>query len=160
MLVVNFFGAPSSGKSTAAAQRYTDLKRLHKNADLVNEFPKELVYENNTTALGCQPYIFAEHLYRLKRLQDGGVDYAICDSPLILSSIYSSMHDSYDIPSFHECVLDIFNTFNNDNIFLRFNPRKYQAEGRIHSEEDCIKIDLLIEEYLNKNNIPYIETSI
>ena len=88
MKVINFFGGPCSGKSTAAAGLFYLMKKQKYNVELVTEFAKDLVYEDHTMALSEQNYVFANQEYRLARLE-GKIDYAISDSPLILSNISS-----------------------------------------------------------------------
>ena len=51
MLVVNLFGAPGAGKSTGAAYIFSRLKMLGINAELVTEFAKDKVWENNQEAI-------------------------------------------------------------------------------------------------------------
>ena len=42
--VINFFGAPGSGKSTIAAGLFFEMKMKQMNVELVTEFAKELCY--------------------------------------------------------------------------------------------------------------------
>ena len=58
MLVVNLFGAPGSGKSTGAAYIFSQLKIAGVNAELVTEFVKDKVWENNEEVFKNQAYIF------------------------------------------------------------------------------------------------------
>ena len=46
MIVINLFGEPSAGKSTAAMDITARLKRKGINAEYVSEFAKDKVYEN------------------------------------------------------------------------------------------------------------------
>ena len=47
MLVVNLFGTPGAGKSTGAAYIFSNLKMRGINAELVTEFAKDMVWEDN-----------------------------------------------------------------------------------------------------------------
>lgn len=58
MLVVNLFGVPGAGKSTGAAYVFSKLKMKGINAELVTEFAKDIVWENNSRGLKNQEYIF------------------------------------------------------------------------------------------------------
>lgn len=60
MLVVNLFGAPGSGKSTGAAYIFSQLKIAGVNAELVTEFVKDKVWENNEEVFKNQAYIFGK----------------------------------------------------------------------------------------------------
>ena len=70
MLVINFFGEPGSGKSTASAGLFYLLKQRKYNVELVTEFAKDLVYDEHTKALSCQNFVFANQEYRLSRLKN------------------------------------------------------------------------------------------
>lgn len=48
MLVVNLFGVPGAWKSTGAAHVFSQLKMKGINAELITEFAKDKVWENNT----------------------------------------------------------------------------------------------------------------
>ena len=60
MLVVNLFGVPGAGKSTGAAYVFSKLKMKGINAELVTEFAKDIVWENNSRGLKNQEYIFGK----------------------------------------------------------------------------------------------------
>ena len=64
-IVINLFGVPSAGKSTGAAYIFSRLKMAGVNAELVTEFAKDLVWEENTVALGNQLYVFSNQLHRM-----------------------------------------------------------------------------------------------
>ena len=71
-LVVNLFGAPGSGKSTGAAWVYSNLKlALPEDKDisveLVTEFAKDLVWDNNTEALSPMNQMFILRTLRFRR---------------------------------------------------------------------------------------------
>lgn len=50
-LIVNLFGVPGAGKSTGAAYIFSRLKMLGINAELVTEFAKDKVWENNRRSI-------------------------------------------------------------------------------------------------------------
>ena len=87
-LVVNLFGTPGTGKSTAAAYIFSRLKMHGINVELVTEYVKDMVWEENKTCLNNQPYIFGQQSYRLSRCADK-VDVIVTDSPLLLSILYN-----------------------------------------------------------------------
>ena len=69
-IVVNLFGAPGSGKSTGAAYIFSKLKMLGVDAELVTEYAKDKVWENNTIALSNQTYVFGKQHFRISRCED------------------------------------------------------------------------------------------
>ena len=88
MIVVNLFGVPGAGKSTGAAYVFSKLKMQGINAELVTEFAKDMVWENNNKVLMNQEYIFGSQSYRLDRLRDK-VDVIVTDCPLFLTAFYN-----------------------------------------------------------------------
>lgn len=60
MIVVNLFGAPGAGKSTGAARIFSNLKMAGINAELVTEFAKDKVWEENKAVFNDQLYIFGK----------------------------------------------------------------------------------------------------
>ena len=50
-LVVALMGSPGAGKSTLASYVFSRLKMLDVNCELVNEFAKDKVWEENNVAL-------------------------------------------------------------------------------------------------------------
>lgn len=151
MKVINLFGGPCFGKSTAAAGLFYLMKRHQYNAELVQEVAKHLVWAERYKSLDDQLYVFAKQNDRLHTLK-GKVDYAISDSPLILSGLYMPAHYP---ASFAAMVLDIFNLYDNLNIVLR-RIHPFQPEGRIHTEEQADAIGRRIVRYLDEHNIPYV----
>ena len=59
-LVVNLFGVPGAGKSTGAAYIFYRLKSAGVNAELVTEFAKDKVWEENDEVFKNQAYIFGK----------------------------------------------------------------------------------------------------
>lgn len=149
---INFFGGPGGGKTTAAASLFTKLKRIHIETELVAEFPKDLVLENNRTALANQIYVFANQLYRVQCAYNN-TRVAVVDSPLLLSAIYNSNTSQHLI----ELVIEQHKKFNNMNIFVRRDPNyPHSMMGRIHSITESISIDNQILNLLDLHEIPYI----
>jgi len=138
--VINLFGGPGCGKSTAAAGLFHIMKSKHMSVELVNEFAKEIVWENNLDALKDQLYIFANQNRKLKRLEDK-VEYAITDSPLLLTLIY--MPEDYP-KSFRQFVVDIDHCYNNKNFFIN-RVKSYIESGRVETEKQALAIDRRIE---------------
>lgn len=150
MRVINFFGGPGAGKSTAAAGLFYELKKRWFRAELVTEFAKELVWAGNAHMLSQQNFIFANQEHRLARL-DGQVDVAVSDSPLLLSAYYAP--DAYEL-SFKQSVFSFFSTYENINIFVRRSHR-YSAAGRLQNQDEADAIARTMEDFLQDNGIPY-----
>lgn len=142
MVVVNMFGVPGAGKSTAASYAFSKLKMLGYNCELIGEFAKDKVWEESRTAFKDQTYIFGNQSYRQSRCE-GKVDILITDSPLPLSMIYNK--DRRLTENFNLLVMDVFNAYDNINFLInRVNP--YSPKGRHETEEES---DALLRDIMN-----------
>lgn len=150
-LVVNLFGAPGAGKSTAAAYIFALLKMAGINAELVTEFAKDLVWEESKEPFNNQAYIFGQQYFRMSRCKDK-VDVIVTDSPLLLSIIYNRHPDA----GFTMYVFNSFNTFENRNYYLN-RTHKFDDSGRIHGEEESNAIADKIKFLLRNYSVPYIK---
>lgn len=150
-LVVNLFGAPGSGKSTGAAYIFSKIKMLGINAELVTEFAKDKVWEQNEVAFQNQAYIFGEQSYRLSKCA-GKVDVIITDSPLPLSIIYNA--DPLLTENFNSTVMDVFNGYVNLN-YLLTRVKEYSHIGRLQTEGESDALAEHISNMLNDRNIRY-----
>jgi len=154
MVVINLFGGPGSGKSTTAAGLFFKMKTDErvKSVELVTEFAKDMVYAGRTEELrGNQLYITAKQYSRMKRLV-GKVDYVITDSPLVQSIMYTP--EDY-FHSFKQLVLEVYNSFDNLNVFIN-RVKKYKQYGRDRTEEESNLISNNIITLLDENRINYI----
>lgn len=147
MKVINFFSGPGVGKTTTAAGLFYKMKMNGDNVELVSEYARELIYEGRMDHMvHAQDHILGEQNRRLHILK-GHVDFAITDSPLLLSIAYPP--DDYP-KSFVPFVADLFNQYDNINILLMRGDTPYQGEdgGRMQTEEEARALDIEIEEIL------------
>ena len=150
-MVVNLFGEPSAGKSTAAMDITARLKRNGINAEYVSEFAKDKLYEQNSEVFKHQEYIFGKQSFKMGRVRDK-VQVIVVDSPLVLSIIYNQ--NKYLGDEFEQVVMNVFNSYNNKN-YLLIRKHHYETSGRFQNESEANEIkDNLISE-LNSRNIPY-----
>lgn len=155
MIVINLFGAPGAGKSTGAAYIFVALKTLGVNVELITEFAKDKVWENNIEAINNQAYIFGEQSFRMSRCKDK-VDVIITDSPLLLSAIYNK--DKILGEDFNRVVKNVFQSYDNRNYYIERNKRYYQSSGRIHSKKESDEINSQLKKLLKDYNIEIKET--
>ena len=150
-IVVNIFGAPGAGKSTGAAYIFSRLKMLGVDCELVTEFAKDKVWEENPTPFLNQMYMFAKQYYRVARV-DGKVRVIITDSPLPLSIHYNK--DKRLTENFNLTVMDIFNSFNNVCYFLK-RAKSYNPNGRHQTEEESDAMSKDIFEMLTNYGVSF-----
>lgn len=150
-LVVNLFGAPGTGKSTAAAYIFAKLKMDYINAELVTEFAKDKTYERNDMVLANQFYVFGKQAFRLDRVVNQ-VDVVITDSPLLLSNYYAGNDPAME--NFKRACVDLFKSYDNLNFFLR-RAKPYNPVGRSQTESESDLIALRLVRMLDNEDIDY-----
>lgn len=151
MYVVNLFGVPSAGKSTGAAFIFSQLKLLGINAELVTEFAKDKVWEENKEVFNNQAYIFGKQYFRMSRCADK-VDVIITDSPLLLSAFYNKSEILGE--DFNNLVAKIFKSYNSLNYLLE-RDKPYNPNGRLQTEEESNALAVPMKNLLSKYDVEY-----
>lgn len=148
MLLVNFAGQPGAGKSTIASGVFNLLKRRRWNVELITEYTKELIMQNDQWSLSDELIVFTEKYTRIKRMEK--VDIVITDSPLINSVIYGKSQFG-DIGSvFFESVSKKF-----DSVYFIVEPiSKYIPIGRMPDENEAKISGKEIIDIIHKLNEP------
>lgn len=157
--VINLFGGPGSGKSTAASGLFYALNLKGILCDNPYEFPKQVAWEDNRSQITDQLYVLANQHRGLVRSY-GKVDFIILDSPLLLSLVYKNGYSgeypaNYYNESFDNMVLDLFNSYQNINIFLERPEDGFEGVGRFQNHIESLEIDKKIKAILDTNNIQY-----
>ena len=152
-LIVNLFGVPGACKSTGAAYIFSRLKMLGVNAELVTEFAKDKVWENNEEVFNNQAYIFGKQSFKISRCANK-VDVVITDSPLPLSIFYNN--DPLLTENFNASVMDVFNGYRNVN-FLLTRTKPYNPVGRQQTEKESDEMKKPLVDLLTKRGITYME---
>lgn len=144
-IVINLFGAPGSGKSTGAAYIFSKLKMNGVNAELVTEFAKDKVWEENGEVFKNQAYLFGKQYFRMSRC-DGKVDVIVTDSPLLLGAYYNkSKVLGYE---FDNVVSRVFQSYRNVNFFIE-RVKPYNPAGRLQTEAESNEISRDLRAFLD-----------
>jgi len=152
LLVANLYGAPGAGKSTAAAEIFSSLKKSGVSCELVTEVVKEMIWDNNLAPLASQLYVFSRQYHRLWRLA-GKVDIAICEWPLLHALVY----DPGEPASFKKYVMDKYDEFANLDILLLGDlSRRFDSTGRIHTAGEACEIEKKIIAMLKEAKIGFV----
>lgn len=158
-LLINFVGAPSSGKTTISSFTFVKLKTNHLSSELVQEYAKQLVWSENYEDLSNQWYVSKKQYEMLKSVY-GKVDYLVTDSPLILGLHYNRYHKDNvcNIEKTEKMILSKISEFNNVYIFLKRNlSLPYEKIGRIHNEQQSSEIEQNLKLLLDEFNLKYLE---
>ncbi len=139
LTVVNLWGAPSVGKSTAAAGLFNMMKTQGHRVELVTEVAKDLTYSRDWKALENQLYILGQQDHRLRRLV-GEVDYVVTDSPLPLGIVY--MTPEY-ADWLSDATLAAYERYDNIDFILK-RRKKYDTYGRTQTEGEALALDLQV----------------
>lgn len=148
MDVINLYGGPCSGKSTIMAGVFYKLKEMGKNVEMSPEFVKDSVYDGNPYPFKDQIYVFANMLKRLRQF-DGKVDYVVTDAPLLMNLVYAENESD----SFYKLVRNEYDKYNNYAYILRRGSVKYQNNGRVNTKKESDRIQRVIENILENQNI-------
>lgn len=153
-IVINGYGGPGAGKSTACLEITAALKKEGYNAEYVQEYVKELVYEKDMEMLDGSPEhqyeILKEQTRRMDRLYDQ-VDFIVTDSPVMLNTIYNKQLT----PEYESLVNELQGEYINYSFFIERDASNFEKEGRIHNLTESIEKDNEIKDMLQKNEIKY-----
>jgi len=149
MKVINLYGAPSAGKSTAMLGLTYHLKLMGLSAENTPEFFKEMIYENSSAeTFGGQLYVLGEQNRRLARLK-GKNDFTITDCPLPLIGYYTSQNY---VGGFNEFLNNLYHTYDNVNYFI-VRKHEFESEKRAHSQEQADTIEQALPAYLKQMGV-------
>lgn len=142
------WAGPGSGKSTTSAGLFYLMKHAKINCELVSEYAKDLTWSGRHQMFVDQDYIFAKQHHKIRRLA-GQAKYAIIDSPLAMQLVYTPK--SFPA-SFTQFAMDVFNSYNNVNIFVN-RVKPYTAIGRNQTEEEARLLDKEIHDFITEKGI-------
>jgi nicotinamide riboside kinase len=154
MKVINLFGGPGVGKSTVASDLFATMKREGYNVELVNEYAKEVTWEGHFSYLDDEFFILAHQNRRLVRLKDK-VEYVITDSPILLGLAYTPVN--YYPQYFSKFIHEVWDSYDNINIVLQRESRKYDESGRNQGYEEALEKDKMMVSLLENNNDKYMK---
>lgn len=158
-IVINAFAGPGAGKTTSCLEVAEKLKKQGFVTEYVQEYAKELVYDNNLIMLdGHYEHQFAilnEQMKRINRLY-GKVDFIVTDSPILLNNTYLNEDKNTEVYSaYSDSVNKLYGFYNNFNYFVERDTSVFEKEGRIHNLEQSIAIDNELKNMLHNNQIDF-----
>ena len=152
-LVINLIGGPCSGKSTIAAELFARLKKMGIHCELVPEYIKELIYEENATMTKHQISLFGMEHYAISNKIDK-VDVIVHDGSFINNIIYKKeiINEEFDA-----LVISEYKKFNNLDFFIKRGNIEFETYGRIHNLKQSKELDNIIQETYKKYDLKFIE---
>ena len=166
-VVVNMFGGPGAGKSTAALEVAEKLKKAGYVVDYAPEYAKELVWDMNdpkatkaerdaarkmlSGSYETQTKMYAEQLKRVQRCI-GQCDFVVTDSPAILGVAYLKEQFPQQREWFESQALHDFNSMINFNMLVK-RGADYEQAGRYQSPKEAIAIDASVVDFLERFDI-------
>ena len=158
--IINFYGAPSAGKSTEAAKLFVKYKEAGKSVELVTEYAKEWVWEDRKIRKFDQLYITATQIHRETRLL-GEVDFIITDSPVLLGAFYDEYYNRHTlvrpaVTAYMELLAHLkVKSFHH---WLTIDRKKeHTISGRLHNLAECRKIEGELLQFLTEFPIRYTD---
>jgi ABC-type oligopeptide transport system ATPase subunit len=150
--IINLIGSSGSGKSTTASALFAKMKMERYKVELIYEVAKGYTWSEHFDKLKNQALLLGKQSYLQDRLIDK-VDYAITDSPLILSTVYTRPDYPESIKKF---AIDLFNSYDNINFFIK-RVKPFVKLGRNETELESDQIAQKIIKILDFHLIPYVE---
>jgi RecA/RadA recombinase len=170
-VVVNMFGGPGAGKTTAAFEVMAKLKKAGFVAEYAPEYAKELVWtisdpkeapeqkkwatELINGTVGHQTMLYLEQNRRVRRLI-GQCDFVVTDSPALLGCMYLQRGIDPREAEFDTRALKDYRAQSNFNFFVQ-RSGDYEQDGRVHTEEQATAIDKEIIAFAESKGI-YMDT--
>lgn len=153
--IINLIGSPGTGKSLMSVLIFAEMKKRHLQVELVQEYIKRLIWEENTEALQDQ-FKIAEIQYRSIASINGKIDNIVLDTSLV-NNIY------YNKPQHTETIKSWLDEFNNVFIFIERNENfPFETQGRIHNLTESIQIEKDLKKLIDKlqlENVIYIKSN-
>lgn len=150
MKVINLLGGAGCGKSTFSYRLVYEFKVRGVNVEHVSEYAKYLTWTKDFGKLSDPLMVVANQNHLLETLKDQ-VEYVVMDTSLLNTLVYSP--DYFD--SFKSFVLDLFNSYENFNIFLARNEEFYTPIGRNEDLQGAKTIDQRLKKLLKNEKIFY-----
>lgn len=154
--VINIMGGPGCDKSLITSAIIVFLKLREKTIEVIPDFAKSLVWQQNFEVLKNQ-YFIAQRQFEMLSLLDGQVQFLIteCSLPQVLYYNENYLDNICDIDKTRRQILEWYNQCNNINVFVERGDRKYIRTGRFQDEEQARNIDRGMLELLDRESLPY-----
>lgn len=138
-LRINFFGAPSRGKSNLAADMYAQLRYAHVNAEFVQEWIKLWAYRKYQMKQFDQIYVFGKQHHLEYEMLKAGVKNVVTDSPIWLSVFYAPRELKRPLAEMIRTYEEQYPALN--ILVLKDEVAPYEREGRFQDEKGAQELE-------------------
>ncbi len=157
-IVINLFGGPGCGKSQAASELFSLMKKQHKQVEYVQEYCKSWAWQGKEIGDLDQLYFLGKQSHYEARLY-GKVDYIITDSPILLAGIYQDFKSGREHRYTGEAAKAFMQHAESNGVYYKnyFLERAFPFDpnGRWESQEEAEQIDGFILAYLSEAKAPF-----
>lgn len=143
--IINIYGAPGAGKSTLAAQIYSELSKKGESVELVREVAKSYAWKGIKPTVFEQIFITTEQMLHESSLY-GKVKYVVTDSPIDLGHFYCNYYHKsnalINLEAYTSQAAEKRELINKPiNLFVTVCKPFYTEQGRYSSYEESIEIE-------------------
>lgn len=156
-----FYGGASAGKTTTATHLFALLKQADVNAEIVQEFAKELAWQEYKISAIDQFWIFGEQSHREVSIFNK-VDVVLTDSPILIASYYAKLFGSKGHAEAFKAMFQEYMKMATEaghkfhNIFIN-RTKKYNPAGRYQTAEQASEIDADMRSFLTELGQTWVE---
>ena len=155
-VLINFLGAPSSGKSSISNKLVGKLKELELDAEYVTEYVKSWVWEGRKISPFDQFCIFGNEAHNQSMLFDQ-VDYIISDSPVMLTAFYHLYYDNKN--TLKDVCHEFYDMAKANGVkvlnFFLTRRKKYNPKGRYQTQEQADQLGQDLMNWLDQEGYEY-----
>jgi hypothetical protein len=155
-MIINFVAGPGVGKTTIAALVFGHLKVKGYKVEYVQEYAKNLVWQERYDDLNNQ-YLVSKKQYQSFKAVHDKVDYIVTDGSLLKDLYYNryNKNNYSNVKMTEDAIMKYYREFDNLVIYLDRNNIPYEQEGRIQDETEAREIDKVLLEILSEKGIDY-----
>lgn len=154
--VINLYGGPGTGKSTAAAALFSLLKTKGVNAELVREYVKDWSWIDRTPQRFDQVHFLGEQFQR-ESILHGKVHTIVTDSPLYINAFFSNMFaPDLGLVSFINNLYKVQEAegIKHVHVFLK-RTKAYNPAGRWQTEAQASAMDGNMQRFLTELGVDF-----
>lgn len=141
MKIIEFFGGPGSGKTTAASYCFSYFKRRGVECEFTREYAQEAIYAQQRYQLSSQFIVCANQYRKYTEQAEAGTQLLFSDTSLLLSQVYGAHHEANAL--LVPLLKHLYRDFETIKVFVK-RRKEFRTQGRIHNEAQSRELDILM----------------